>query len=138
MIKISPKKIKGQWIDGHALDFHTVSSDFIGHDEYGHAQFVTKYTEIGEALYRLKSKKDKSVIDEILTTAADFVSSKKWSINLVIPVQPSSYCHFQPVIVLAKRLAKALSVEYCGDCVEKIKDTPQLKNVFDVNERKKI
>ncbi len=137
-MKISPKKIKGPWVDGYALDFHTVGSDFIGYDEYGHPQFDTKYTEIGELLYRLKSKKDKSVINEIVTTAADFVKSKRWSFDLIIPVPPSSSRSFQPVVVLAERLAKALSIEYCDSCVEKIKDTPQLKSVFDVNERKKL
>jgi competence protein ComFC len=57
---------------------------------------------------------------------------------LVIPIPPSSNRSSQPVIVLAKRLAKALGVEYCGDCVKKIKDTPQLKNVFDAQERRKL
>lgn len=138
MIKISPKKIAGPWVDGYALDFHTVGSDFIGYDEYGHEKFDTKYTEIGELLYRLKSKKDNSVVEEIIEIATDFVISKKWSINLVIPVPPSNYRVCQPVIVLAEQVAKALSIEYCGDCVKKIKDTPQLKNVFDINERKKL
>jgi len=138
MVKISPKKIKGQWVDGYALDFHMVSSTFIGYDDYGHEQFDTKRSEIGELLYRLKYKKDKSVINEMVTTAADFVKSKRWSFDLLIPVPPSSSRSFQPVVVLAELLAKALSIEYCGDCVEKIKDTPQLKNVSDVNERKKL
>ena len=138
MVKISPKKIKGQWVDGYALDFHMVSSTFIGYDDYGHEQFDTKRSEIGELLYRLKYKKDKSVINEMVTTAADFVKSKRWSFDLLIQVPPSSSRSFQPVVVLAELLAKALSIEYCGDCVEKIKDTPQLKNVSDVNERKKL
>jgi len=139
MVKISPKKIKGQLDEGYALDFHTVRSDFIGYDGYGHPQFDTKRTEIGELLYRLKSGKDQSVIEDIVTIAADFVQSKRnWSIELVIPVPPSSIRSSQPIIVLAKKLAKALGVEYCSDCVKKIKNTPQLKNVFDAEERRKL
>lgn len=138
MTKISPKKIKGPWVEGYTLDFHTISSDFIGHDAYGHAQFDNKYSEIGELLYRLKSKKDKSVIEEIVTIAAHFIVSRKWPIDLLISVPPSNPRDFQPVIVLAEQLAKALSLEYCNDCVQKIKKTPQLKNEFDVSTRKQL
>ena len=137
MIKISPKKITGQWVEGYALDFHTVSSK-PSHYEYGHLQFDTKRTEIGEYLHRLKYKKDKSVIEDIVRTAADFVRSKSWPVDLVVSVPPSSNRSFQPVVVLAEQLAKVLNIEYCGNCVEKIKGTPQLKNVFDDNERKKL
>ena len=52
MIEISPKKIIGQWNDGYALDFHTITSEYIGDNEYGHPQFSSKYTGIGELLYR--------------------------------------------------------------------------------------
>lgn len=138
MIKISPQKIKGQWVEGYALDIHTVSSEPIGYDEYGHLRFDNKYSPLGELLYRLKSKKDKSVIEAIVRTAADFVRSKSWPVDLVVSVPPSSSRSFQPVVVLAGQLAKVLSVGYCGNCVKKVKDTPQLKNVFDVNERKKL
>lgn len=138
MVKTSPKEIRGQWDAGYALDFHTVSSDFIGYDEYGHPKFDTKYTEVGELLYRLKSKKDKSVVEDIVKVVADFVWTKRWSIDLIISVPPSSARSFQPVIVLAKSLAEVLEVKYCSDCVKKIKDTPQLKNVFDAQERRKL
>jgi predicted amidophosphoribosyltransferase len=139
MITTSPKKISGRWDGGYALDYHTVSSNLIGHDEFGHPQFDTTRTEMGELLYRLKFGNDQSVIRDIVATAADFVRSKKtWSIDLVIAVPPSSTRNYQPVIVLAEKLAKSLGVEYCKDCVKKIKSTPQLKNVFGAEERKKL
>lgn len=137
-VKISPKKITGAWLDGYALDHHTISSDFIGHDGYGYPRYENKYTPLGELLYRLKSKKDESVIEEIITTASNFVYSKSWAIDLLIPVPPSGNRSFQPVVVLAEKLAKAIGVKFCDNCVTKIKNTPQLKNVFDVAERKKL
>lgn len=139
MIKTSPQKIRGPWDEGYALDFHTISSELIGYDEYGHAQFDTKRTEIGELLYRLKYRNDRSVIPEIVKTAATFIQSKKsWTINLVIPVPPSNPRGFQPVIVLAEKLASTLGVRFCGDCVTKIKNIPQLKNVYDASKRRNL
>src|SRR4030042_2267670 len=138
MTKVSPKKIKGKWHDGYALDFHTVSSDFIGYNEYGHPQFDTKYTDIGNLLYRLKSQKDRSVIEEIVKTAAAFVQSKSWTIDLVVPVPASNARSFQPVVVLAERLAKSLKVKCCNNCVIKIKDTTQIKNVLEAKGRRKM
>ncbi len=137
MIEISPRKISGKWNEGYALDFHTVSSDYIGDDEYGHPQFATTRTALGELLYRLKYGKDKSVIEAIVTTAADFVNSKAWPVELVVPVPPSRYRTFQPLIALAEELAVALNVLFCGGCVAKVKQIPELKDVFGFNERAK-
>jgi predicted amidophosphoribosyltransferase len=138
MTKIAPRQIKGAWNEGYALDIHTVSSTLIGYDEYGHEKFETEYTEIGGLLYRLKSKGDKSSIDTITSAAADFVKSKKWDFDLVIPVPPSNFRSFQPVIALADQLAKNLGVPFCADCLEKTKKTPGLKNIFDPRERTKL
>jgi len=138
MIKISPKKIKGKWDDGYALDFHTVSSDYVGDDEYGHPQFATTRTAIGELLYQLKYGQDRSAIEAIVTTIGNFVREKSWPIDLVIPVPASCYRPFQPVVALAKRLADNLNVTFCGGCVAKVKDIPELKNIFDFNKRTKL
>jgi len=138
MIKISPRKIKGNWDNGYALDFHTVSSGYIGDDEYGHPQFETKRTAIGELLYQLKYGQDKSVIESIVTTTGNFVREKSWPIDLVIPVPASRYRSFQPVFALAKRLANNLNVTFCGGCVAKVKNIPELKGVFDFDERAKL
>jgi len=117
MIKISPKSIKGQWDIGYALDFHTVKSDYIGDDEYGHPQFATSRTAIGELLYQLKYGKDKSVMEAIVSTAAGFVRCKSWPVDLVVPVPPSRYRRYQPVMAIAGQLAKALNIVFCGGCV---------------------
>ena len=138
MIKIAPRRIKGTWNDGYALDFHTVSSQYLGDDEYGHPQYVTTRSGIGELLYRVKYKRDRSVIDPIVTTAANFVRGKSWPIDLVIPVPASRPRAFQPVVALAKGLAEDIKVGFCGGCVAKVKDIPELKNIFDFGERTKL
>ena len=82
---------------------------------------------------------DESVVDDIVTIVADFIqSNKSWSIELIIPVPPSTTRSFQPVIIIAKNIARTLGIEYCSDCVTKIKNTPQLKNIFDAEERRKL
>jgi len=103
MINISPKQIKGNWTAGYALDIHTLSSEFIGHNEYGHPQFDTKYSDMGQLLNRLKYKSDKSVLGMIVEVAGEFLNSKNWPVDLIVPVPPSrSVRAFQPVIAVAK------------------------------------
>ncbi len=102
MVKIKPSKISGNWREGFALDLHTTSSEFMGHDEFGHPVFDTKRSEIGELLYRLKFKADKSVLEEILETVINFLNNT-WKISntldCVIPVPPSNVAReFQPVM----------------------------------------
>jgi predicted amidophosphoribosyltransferase len=136
MVKISPKKLVGKWAAGYALDVHTTSSTYIGDDEYGRSQFDTRRSEVGELLYRLKYGNDKSVIAVITETAADFVRKQKWPIDLVIPVPPSRVGRtFQPVNALSKALAGQLGIGFCPDCVVKVKNTPELKEVYDLDKR---
>lgn len=77
MIKISPMQIVGEWTEGYALDIHIFKSIFLGHDEYGHPQFDNIRSEMGELVYRLKYRSDKSVIPTISETAAIFIKKAK-------------------------------------------------------------
>lgn len=139
MAEIHPKGIGGNWKEEFALDFHTLSSDYIGDDEYGHPQFDTTRSEIGELLYRLKYKKDKSVLGEIVTTASEFIKSRNWALELVVAVPPSRKGRaFQPVPPVAKGIASALGIDVCIDCVKKVKETPELKRIFDFEQRLRI
>jgi len=121
------------------LDYQTLSSEYIGDDEYGHPQFHTKRSEMGELLYRLKYRVDKSVIGDIITTASDFINSKKWPIDLVVPVPPSRKGRkFQPVPIVAEGIAKALGIMYSDKYVVKVKYSPELKDIFDFDKRMDI
>jgi predicted amidophosphoribosyltransferase len=139
MVEINPKRITGCWTEGFALDFHTLSSEYIGDDEYGHPQFDTKRSEIGELLYRLKYRKDNSVLDDIITTVSQFIKSINWTVDLIVCVPPSRKGRkFQPVPPIAIGIGRALGIGVCVDIVVKVKDTPELKNIFDFEERMRI
>ena len=136
MVHIRPMSIPGRWRKGFVLDYHTTGSTYLGDDEYGHPIFNTKRTEIGELLYRLKYRSDTSVLDEIVTTAADFMNSWNPGVEMVIPVPPSrSDRPFQPVMLIAEELSKRLHIPFRKDCVTKAKDMPELKNVYEFDER---
>ena len=135
MVKITPRQLPGEWSAGYALDLHTVSSTLVGYNEWGHEVFDTRRSEMGELLYRLKYQSDRAAIRIIVETVVEFVRSKSWEIDLVVPVPPSSQRDFQPVLALAEAVAWALGAGYCDDCVVKVRETPQLKGIFDRSQR---
>jgi len=142
LIKINPKKIKGERFEGYALDLHTKSSVFLGYDGYGHEQFDTKRSEMGELLYRLKYKSDKSVLDDIVETAAAFIKNN-WQIaknvDAIIPVPPSkSGRSIQPVIEVAKGIGSKLQIPVYKNVLEKVEETPELKDVYEYKKRLKL
>lgn len=73
-VKIDPQKLVGPWIDGWVIERqHTLSSEFLGHDSFGNPRFETRRSELGELVFRLKNRNDKSVIEPIAQTALEFV-----------------------------------------------------------------
>lgn len=138
MANIHPIKLKGDWFQGYALDIHTLKSTFIGHDEYGREVFETKRSEIGEMLYQLKYKSEKSSLEQIIATTVQFMN-EKWPINKtiqgIIPVPPSKTRAFQPVIQVAKGISVAIQVPLITNFLVKIKQTPELKNVYNYQDR---
>jgi predicted amidophosphoribosyltransferase len=131
-------RIPGAWQQGYVLDYHTIRSVYVGDDEFGHPRYETTRTEMGELVYRLKYNSDRSVLDEIIEAAAGFIKGRKIDFDLVVPVPPSRQRTFQPVIEIAKGLSLNLSLALCDDCMIKLKETPELKNVYDYDERLKL
>jgi predicted amidophosphoribosyltransferase len=107
----------------------------LGEDEYGHPQFDTKRSEVGELLYRLKYNADLSALNPLAENAAAFVASWKPGAETVVPVPPSRNRPTQPVLLLAEAVAKRLGLALLSNCVTKIRETPELKDVFDYDER---
>lgn len=139
MIDLHPIKLSGNWHEGFALDVHTVSSTLVGYDQYGHEVFDTQRSQIGELLYRLKYKRDKATLGEIVEAAANFVTNI-WKIRIeaIVPVPPSrSNRSLQPVIEVAKGISTRLGIDY-SEAVLKVKNTPELKNVFDYQKRQEL
>ncbi len=137
-IRINPMRVPGGWRQGYVLDYHTLWSHFIGHDEFGHAMFDTKRSEMGELLYRLKYRSDKSVMDTIVETVLSFIASWNPGLSVIVPVPPSRQRAFQPVWEMAERLSIRLNLPLRGDCIVKIKDTPELKNVYNYEKRMEL
>ncbi len=136
MVATNPTSLSGPWDSGFALDLHTLGSQYLGDDAYGNPQFDTRRSPVGELLYKLKYRSDRSAGTPLCETAVDFIKSKQWTPNLIIPVPPSRPGrHFQPVPFLASGIARLLGCDMCEDCVVKIKKTPELKSIYDYQER---
>lgn len=139
MIQINPIKLSGAWLQGYALDIHTLQSQFLGHDEFGHPVFDTKRSPMGDFLYELKYKSNKTVLKEIVDTTAYFLRTWKIHIDGIIPVPPSKTGRaFQSAIEIAAGISSELQVPLLKNAIKKIKDTPELKNVYDYSERLKF
>lgn len=136
MAQFQPRQILGKWQQGFALDLHTLSSVPIGHNEFGHMQFDTRRSEIGELLFCLKNRGDTTTVPEIVATTARFIASWHPPIDMIVPVPPSGARAVQPVILLARGLSAAIQLPLV-QCVTKTSDTPQMKNIYDLDERLK-
>jgi competence protein ComFC len=138
-VKIDPMKLSGPWADGYVLERqHTLSSDFLGHDSSGNPQFDTKRSELGELVFRLKNRSDKSTLDSIAETAVQFITGWNPAFDLIVPVPPSRKRTYQPVVEIATAIGTRLSKAVNAAAVKKIAETPELKNVFDYQERLKL
>ena len=138
MVEINPTRISGRWSNGFTLDVHTASSELLGHDEYGHPQFASKRSELGELLYKLKFRRDQSVIPEIAAVVGTFAESYLPTVDLIVPVPPSTPRTEQPVILLAHAIGARIGIPVIEDCVWKVRETSQLKNIFDFDERLRL
>lgn len=76
-------------------------------------------------------------MDSIAETAAEFLK-EKWNVDvdLIVPVPPSDTSRKrQPVLEVSTAISARTGIGLCLDGVVKVKQTPQLKNVFDFKER---
>jgi len=139
MANIKPTRIPGRWRDGFALDYHTVSSTYLGDDEYGNPKFETKRSELGELLYQLKYHSDTSVVAQMVDAATGFLMKWKPGVEIIVPVPPSrSGRKEQPVLILASGLGDRLGIPVAANCLTRVRETPELKNVNDYDERLRL
>jgi predicted amidophosphoribosyltransferase len=135
-VEINPKPLSGPWDGGYALDLHTLSSTPIGYDSYGHLQFDTTYSAVGGLLYRLKSKGDPSVVPSLVEAIESFWAlSPRPSIDLIVPVPPTKQRKYPPVLLVATALSERFGVPLCTDCIVKVKQPAQLKDLVEYDKR---
>ncbi len=133
-MNIDPKPITGNWAHGWALDQHTVRSTSGISDGIGIPVFETERSEIGEALYKLKYRGDRTQVEPIARTVAGFVRGRAEleSIKAVLAVPPSDTRRsFQPVAALAGRIGELLTLPAPDDYLLKARQTQPLKGMTD-------
>ena len=135
VVRTNPMKLLGPWVAGYVLDYHSVSATPTG-DPYH--PFEMKYTELGSRLYQFKYRSDSSVVADIVETAEHFLKESGITIECVVPAPPSMRRASQPVVDLARELAKRLGVPVCENAVVKVKETPSMKNIPDWFERQRV
>lgn len=135
--QFKPRQILGKWREGFALDLHTLSSIPLGENEFGHMQFATTRSEVGELLFKLKNRGDTSTVPELVAAVVTFMKTWKPPIDMIVPVPPSSSGRaVQPVMLLAQAITAQLQIALV-EAVTKTRETSQLKNIFDLDERLK-
>jgi len=134
----NPIAITGRWTHGWALDMHTIQSIPLGLDEWGHEMFDTTRSEMGEAIFKLKYRNDRTQVAPIAKTVANFIRGKVElaDINAIIAVPPSNMARrFQPVPVLAAAIGSKLNLQVPTNYLIKTKRTTPLKDISDKQKR---
>jgi len=132
--------VQGAWRLGWTLDRHTTRSVFLGYDEHGHAQFETTRSPIGELLYQLKYRGQRTA-PQIAAVIAKFFDDKPVALgrmDVIVPMPPSEKRPVQPVADVAKALGKTLKKPVLADAVKKTRRTPGLKDLRDPEERREL
>ena len=124
----------GNWRAGWALDYHTVSSAYTDG-----GSLETERSEVGELLYQLKYREDRSKIEPLAERASEFLETRLVLPHLaaIIPVPPSVERDFQPVLELAVAIGRKLGLPVPADYLIKVKRTTSLKNLDGKRDRKK-
>lgn len=129
------QELSGNWKAGWALDLHTISSIPLGD---GH--FDTTYTDVGYALNHLKYHQDFTQIDVLAKYVIEFMRTRMVTpyLNAIIPTPASVHREIQPVYETASKVGKALNIAVDTQYLIKKKDTNQLKEIEDQEQRENI
>jgi len=137
----NPAEIQGAWRLGWTLDVHTTSSEFLGYDESGRALFETKRSPLGEMLYQMKYRGQAHVAAQVASILADFFGARPEvvsRIDVIVPMPPSTARSVQPVLRVANELAKRLGKPVLSEALRKVRETPGLKDVHDMEQRREL
>ena len=127
--------LEGTWDKGFSLDMHTIKSRF-----NPDGSFDTERSFIGELLYKIKYRFDKSKISNL----AEIISNEMRGlfpneIDVLIPIPPSNMNRpFQPLQEIAIELSKIIHVKLDNNYLEKIKTTPPIKQIENIETRKEL
>lgn len=121
--------LEGNWKSGKAYDLHTVSSAHLGTDQFGHDRFDNRRSAMGELLYQLKYRQDKSRVDEIVVLLDDIKGIEGF--DFIVPIPPTNKNRvIQPVELIAVELGKRRAVRVIADALSNEGDD-ELKTITD-------
>jgi competence protein ComFC len=121
--------LEGNWKSGKAYDLHTVSSTHLGTDEFGHDRFDNTRSEMGELVYKLKYKHDKSSVDKIVELLDKIGGIETF--DFIIPIPPTNKSRpIQPVELIAVALGKKRGITVVTDALSNDGDE-ELKGITD-------
>lgn len=134
-MRVNVKEINGVWDKGYSLDKHTIRSVFVDIDENGRKIFDTERTDVGEALYQLKYKKDFSQCECIAENINNHIVHLLPSISFIVAMPPSKIRDKQPVTEIARILSSKMHKPFINGILVKSKSTPQMKDISTRNEK---
>lgn len=129
------RQLKGNWDLGFALDKHVRQSTYLGDDEYGHAQFDTTRSEVGEALFRLKYRDDRSKVDLLAAEMIAHIYPRLGQVDLLIPMIASNWRPRQPVAAIAEAIGRFLGLPVFDTILSRTHTGKQLKNLDSKEEK---
>jgi len=130
-------EIAGNWKKGFAFDVHTLASTYLGVDEFGHDQWENTRSDMGQLVYDLKYRSDKTAISKIVDLLDKFKGIE--SIDYIVPIPATKKQRsIQPVLEIANELGKRKNVTVLDQLLIKQPGVRELKNVTDIEQRRAI
>jgi competence protein ComFC len=121
--------LEGNWKSGKAYDLHTTSSTHLGTDELGHDRFDNMRSKMGELVYQLKYKHDKSKVEEIVTLLDQIGGIENF--DFIVPIPPTNKNRpIKPVELIAVALGKKRGVTVVTDALSN-EGSEELKGITD-------
>ena len=130
-------ELSGNWRKGIAYDIHSLDSVYLGADQAGHDRWETTRSEMGELVYRLKYRGDRTVLPQIVALLERIKGLENFDYIVPIPPTDASRRH-QPVAEIAIALGNRYGVRVLPDLLRKANGGIQLKNVDDPDERREL
>jgi predicted amidophosphoribosyltransferase len=134
-LKVSLRQIRGLWDEGWVLDKHSISSVYLGEDEHGHPQFNTTRTEVGEATFQLKYRRDWAYVKPLAQAIADNIYPKLSQVGFIVPMPASSQRSRQPVTEVADHLGVLVKTPVFSNLLIRATSGKSLKDLSTKDEK---
>lgn len=128
-MKVELRRIRGPWREGWVLDKHTISSTYMGDNQYGRPVFDTLRTEVGEASFQLKYRREWDQARPLAQAIADHIYPKLPAIGFIVPMPASKPRPRQPVSLVASELSHIVGIPMFDELLVKAQGGKSLKDL---------